>query len=176
MQIALITVLIGLALLAAGRKLFWLFVGVVGFSLGYNLGTQFAATYLHGGGQTAVLVFAAVLAVAGALLAVFVEKLAVSAAGFLFGGYLAIQAIGHPEAGMNLPLIVLFVAGGIIGALLVALVFNWALIILTSLAGSFMIFSDLPVRNALATVLFIALTVVGMAIQLGLARHWKRLS
>ncbi len=175
MQMALITVLIGLALLAAGRKLFWLFVGVVGFALGYNLGMQVSTQYLHGGGQTAVLVFAGALAVAGALLAVFVEKLAVSAAGFLFGGYLAIQAIGHPEAGINLPLLALFVAGGIVGALLVALVFNWALIILTSLTGSLMVLSDLPVRNTLGTVLFIALAVVGMAIQLGLTRHIKRL-
>ncbi len=175
MQMALITVLIGLALLAAGRKLFWLFVGVVGFALGYNLAEQLSTQYLHGGAQGGVLVFAIVLAVAGALLAVFLEKLAVSAAGFLLGGYLAIQTIGHPEAGVNLPLLALFVAGGIIGALLVALVFNWALIILTSLTGALLILSDLPIRNALATVLFVALAVVGMAIQLGLMKHWKRM-
>ncbi len=173
MQMALITVFVGIALLAAGRKLFWLFVGVVGFALGYNLALQVSNQYLHGGGQTGVLVFAAVLAVAGALLAVFVEKLAIGGAGFLLGGYLAVQMIGHPEAGINLPQAVLFLLGGIVGALLVALVFNWALVILTSLTGAFLILSDLPLRDTLATVVFVALAVVGMAVQLGVTRRLR---
>ena len=76
-----LNVLIGGGLLLAGRKLFWLLVGAVGFMLGLELASRIAFR-----SQWMLVLAALVLGVAFALLAVFVETVAIGVAGFLGGG------------------------------------------------------------------------------------------
>ncbi len=76
-----LNVLIGGGLLVAGRKLFWLLVGGLGFMLGLELSSRLAFR-----SPWMLWVAALVLGVVFALLAVFVETVAIGAAGFLGGG------------------------------------------------------------------------------------------
>jgi len=80
---------IGVLLLVLGRKLFWLFVGVVGFLWGFQIASQL----LPANSQIAILVAALVLGLIGAVLAIFVQHLVVILAGFLAGGHLVIRIL-----------------------------------------------------------------------------------
>ena len=82
----IILALLGAALLAFGRKLFWLLVAVIGFVVSFYLSSQFF------GDQPGwlILVIALVAGGLGAVLALFLQQLALGLAGFLGGGCLAL--------------------------------------------------------------------------------------
>ena len=81
----LLTLLVGLFLWSAGRKLFWPFVAAMGFVVGLNLATRFVQGEL----EWVLLLVALGVGVVGALVAIMLQKLAVAAGGFLAGGFLA---------------------------------------------------------------------------------------
>jgi hypothetical protein len=155
--------LVGVAVLLLGRRLFWLFVGAVGFMYGLELGTLF----LQGASQLVITVAALILGLVGAVLAYFMQRALVALAGFLAGGgfLLAVMPALGWHAG-ELAWLVFFI-GGIIGALLVAAVFDWALIILSALVGAGLIVDPLHLGPPIAGVVFIALAVAGMVMQAG---------
>ena len=76
-MIARLTLLLG-ALLLVGRKLFWLFVGTIGFVIGIQVATRF----FHGS-ELITIVAGLVLGIIFAVLAIFLESIAI--AGFLGG-------------------------------------------------------------------------------------------
>jgi hypothetical protein len=156
--------LVGLLLLLLGRRLFWLFVAVVGFVVGVE-----AAQYvLPHQTELFTLIVALVLGLLGALLAIFLQKVAIALAGFAGGGYLAI-VLGAPllgGVGIKYPGAWLcFLVGGILGAILLMVFFNWALIILSSLHGAHLILRALPTPQHYFTILLVALALVGIFIQ-----------
>src|SRR3954452_9789134 len=78
---------IGAALLVAGRKLFWLFVGAIGFFTAMRLATE-----VFGGEHSDwVLIGSIVAGLLGAVLAIFVQKVAVGLAGAVTAAYLLDQ-------------------------------------------------------------------------------------
>lgn len=157
----IVRILAGIVLLTLGRKLFWLFVGVAGFVFGFGFATQF----LSGQPDWIVLVVALVAGLVGVLLALFLQRLAVGVAGFIAGGYILINllnALGWQTGQLAwLP----FVIGGIIGAVLVLILFDWALIILSSLTGATLIVQTLHFGSLIMALAFIVLLVVGIMIQ-----------
>ena len=60
---------------------------------------------------------------------------------------------------------IVYLIGGIIGALLVVFLFDWALIVLSSLAGASLISQALLLPAGIAGVIFLALVIVGIVIQ-----------
>jgi hypothetical protein len=164
-EMAFATLIVGIALLTMGRKLFWLFIAVVGFYFGLMIATRFLGDF-----ESAVLPIAVILAIGGAVLAFFLQRIALGAAGFLIGGYLALTIAAPESMSFGWPMVALFFAGGLIGALLVALIFDWALVILTALTGTLLILDSLPLQPPLLTLLFAVLFLLGMALQLGLLR------
>ena len=134
--------LVGLGLLTLGRKLFWLFVAAIGFEFGFFLADRFM-TRCTAADEWIVLGVALLFGIVAALLAIFLQSLAIYVGGFLAGGSFAANAlalfIGRGAPTENLFLLGAFVVGGIIGVILVALIFDWALIILSSLAGAGMV-------------------------------------
>src|SRR5512138_256880 len=78
----LINLVLGGALLVAGRKLFWLFVGAAGFVTGIQLATRFWQ-----GSELTALIVGLILGVIFALLAIFLQAIIIGIAGFLAGGY-----------------------------------------------------------------------------------------
>ncbi|HEV8629392.1 MAG TPA: hypothetical protein VGV61_03675, partial [Thermoanaerobaculia bacterium] len=84
-------VVVGLALLVAGRKLFWLAVGALGFVAGYQAMEQWG----RGLPPAATLVVAVAVGVIGLLLALVVQRVAVALAGFFLGVVLATLLLPH---------------------------------------------------------------------------------
>ena len=64
----------------------------------------------------------------------------------------------------------LFIAGGLVGAFLMSVVFGWTLIILSSLIGSILILQTFHFEPQLSKVLFMCLAILGIGIQFGLIR------
>lgn len=158
----IVRILVGVALLILGRRLFWLFVGLVGFVAGITLATQF----LSGQPDWLVLVIALVAGLLGVLLALFLQQLAVGVAGFVAGGYIIVNLLSMLMAETDQLLYwLIFLIGGIIGAVLVILLFDWALIVLSSLTGATLIVQAAGLNPTLTLVLFVVLLVVGFVIQ-----------
>ena len=58
-----------------------------------------------------------------------------------------------------------FLVGGVVGAILMMSVFNWALIIFSSIGGAHLILRAVPADPAIASVILVALAVVGCLFQ-----------
>jgi len=156
--------LLGGLLLVAGRRVFWIFVGAAGFLSG----TEVAARVASGAAEWVVLVIGLAFGLAGLVLSLFVQKLAVAAAGFVMGSYAVHRLILTLPVGWAGWELAAPLAGGILGALLVLLLFDWALIVLSSLAGAALIMQVFSPGPYLSFLLFAFLTAAGIAFQSGL--------
>ncbi len=163
----IINLVLGVVLLTTGKKLYWLFVAVVGFVIGLMLTTQYVKLNPH----WLVYLVALGVGIIGAVLATFLQHLAIALVGFLVGGYGALylaSLLGKGSQPFNL---MAFVIGGIVGLLLVASVFNWALYILSAWAGATLITQAINLQAQMGLILFFVLFVLGMIIQAGLFRE-----
>jgi hypothetical protein len=156
----LLRILAGIALLGLGRRLFWLFVGLIGFISGVRLASQFFPV------QPEWMVFAIALMAGalGALLALVLQWFAIGLAGFFAGGYILVtmlQISGWGTGGTSW----LFFIGGILGILLILVLFRWALIILSSLAGAGLIIETIHADRWMTILLFAALFIAGVVVQ-----------
>jgi hypothetical protein len=153
--------LVGLAALVAGRQLYWLFVGVAGFILG----AEMAARGFAQSPDWLRLVLALVIGLLGTFLAVLFQYVAAAIAGFLVAGYVALRVLD--AAGVSGPGLVwiVFAAAGLAGFLLVLALFDWALIVLSSLAGAALVVEAVRLGPPAATGLFLALAVAGIVVQ-----------
>ena len=158
----LLAILAGIALLVAGRRLFWLFVGLIGFISGIRLAPQF----FPGHPEWMVLVIALMAGALGALLALVLQWLAIGLAGFFAGAYVVVSLLsisGWGTSGMNW---LFFFIGGILGTLLMIVLFDWALIILSCLAGAGLIIETIHADRWVMILLFTALFIAGIVVQL----------
>ncbi|MEW5870008.1 MAG: hypothetical protein AB1894_12075 [Chloroflexota bacterium] len=162
-----IQILLGIAILVAGRKLFWLFVAAVGFAVGIVL----AGFLFPNQSDLIQLIIALACGAVGAVLALFLQQLAIGLAGFLVGGY-AFVSLLH-LIGLQLPNWLPFIIGGLIGAALLAILFDWAIMTLSSLAGAGLLVQAVGIAEGLQMVVFIVLFIVGFAIQLGVRQAEK---
>lgn len=156
--------ILGIALLMMGRRLYWLFLGGIGFVFGYDIAKQI----IHGQPQSVIFVIALCTGVVGAMLAVIFQKFAVLLGGFLAGGYLLVELLKELGAGIGHSHWLLFILGGVIGAILMKVLFRWTLIALSSLMGSVIILRTFQFGPQLAKLLFTLLFVLGIAVQGGL--------
>jgi hypothetical protein len=155
-----INLILGAALLLAGRKLFWLFIGIIGFITGLQL-----ASRLVSGPEWVAVLIAVFVGIIFAVLAVFIEALAIGIAGFLAGGYILTTFTGMLGLNDGLLYWLFYGIGGIIGILLVMFLFDWALITLSSLAGASLIVQSLYPGGGAGGILFIILVLVGIVVQ-----------
>ena len=155
-----IQVVLGLIVLFFGRKLFWLFVGILGFLAG----SQLAAIWLAGYPAWAVLATSLLLGLGGALLAVFFERLAFALAGFYCGVFLAAGL--SLETGLFPQSVLLLLAAGLVGAVLAALVMDWALAALSALVGAGAVVMALPLSPGIKAVLWLGLALAGYFFQI----------
>jgi hypothetical protein len=159
-MLSVISLILGGALLIAGRKLFWLFVGAAGFVAGMQLTTQFWQ-----GPELLAIIIGLVVGVVFALLAIFLQSVAIGAAGFLAGGYILTVLAGMIGLNQGAFSWIVYIIGGIIGVLLVVFLFDWAIITLSSLAGASLITQALPISSGIGGVIFLALVIFGVVIQ-----------
>ncbi len=168
----LLHLVIGLTLLSFGHKLFWLFVGCVGFAAGYS----YAQVLLSFESRLLVLFLALLIGFGGALVAFFLQRLSIGLSGFLGGGYVALNTL--PLLGISDDQLVLLAAilGGIIGAVLLYLLFDWALIFLSSVVGALLVVQAVSFKPEIEVVVFLALFTAGALIQAKLKRGDKTIA
>jgi len=150
----------GFLLVLAGRNLFWICVGIVGFLIG----VQFAAS-LGYSNEWMTLLIAVALGLLGALLAISFEWcMVVFGVGFLGGGYL-LMSVFPPMAGQETYSWLIFVVGGIVGMCLMVIFFDWTLITISSLLGATLIVNIFHVTEGVREFLFIGCVVIGILVQ-----------
>jgi hypothetical protein len=163
-------ILVGLLLLVLGRRLYWLFVAAIGFLYGLEL----APRLLPQQSETVVVIIALGLALVGALVAVVGTKLVLGATGFVAGGGIAMLLLQNLRIDSGMVATGIYLIAGVIGAVLFLLLFDTALIVLSSLAGSCLIVLSaerpLEVSPTVGTALVIVLAAVGILIQARLLR------
>jgi hypothetical protein len=162
-----INLILGTALLFAGRKLFWLFVGVAGFVTGVQLATRFWQ-----GSDLLAIVVGLILGVIFAFLAIFLQALVIYMAGFLIGGYVftvLATMLGIDVTGATTWIV--YIIGGIIGLILVGFLFDWAIITLSSLAGASLILQSFLPQNAVGGLIFFILFIIGVLVQGSILRR-----
>jgi len=81
------------------------------------------------------------------------------------GGYLAIQLLELLSLSLDTPTWLVFLIGGACGAILVAIFFDWALVLLTSLLGAGLLVQLLNTSSRLSLVLIAILVVIGFFVQ-----------
>lgn len=159
----ILPILLGALALLAGRRLFWLFVMVVGFVFGFRLGIEL---FGEEAGRVTAIGAGLLLALLGALLAVFAQKIAIWIAGALAMGAAAnfLLLAWMPEAGLPLQAGA-YVAGALVGLLLAGLLFDFLLITASTLWGAAIIVHATSPERGMALLLFIGLCVVGLLVQ-----------
>ena len=147
--------MLAVGLLFLGRKLFWLCVGGLGLAAGFDV----ASRLLHVQPYWLSLVIALLMGLAGVVIAMEMERFALSAVGFVGGGLCAVGILRVLELEGGPTTWIAFGIGAVLGILLIALLFDWAIILLSALYGAFLIGSFSPLGTA-GTLLLIGSTFV----------------
>ena len=151
----------GVILLFLGRRLFWLFVACIGFAFAYTYAGQFIGSQP----EYIIVGVAIFFGVIGGFFAVFFQKIAVGVSGFAAGGYISLYFF--QTSGFLSGQLIWFasIAGGIAGAVLMIIIFDWALIVLSSMSGASMIIQAVHIDSSLDLPAYIGLIIIGCAAQ-----------
>ena len=166
-MVSVINIVLGAALLVSGRKLFWLFVAAGGFVAGI----QFATRFIHGPEWLTIVIGLAV-GIAFAVLAMFLKSFAIGLAGFFLGGSILsglAGALGFDNGGW-----IVYIVGGIIGIILVGMLFDWALIALSAFGGATLLVQAFHLTRSTNALAFIVLLILGIAIQTSAMRRDRK--
>lgn len=153
-----INLILGIGLLFAGRKLFWLFIAAAGFFVGVELTTRF----WHGSEWLSIIV-GVVIGILFALLAMALKTIAIGLAGFFLGGSILLSLAN--AFGVERGIFVLYLIGGVLGVIFINIFFDWALINISALAGASMVAQTLGISRPAAGIVFLVLFIIGIAVQ-----------
>ena len=158
-------IFVGLVLLVCGRRLYWLFVAGIGFLTGLAL----APDLLPGRPEWLILLAALVAAIVGAVVAIVAQRLTIGLIGFVAGGGIGLLLLRALGVGGDAQGWIAYLIAGVIGLVLMLALFEWALILLSSLAGANLIVAGVvarfPLPQAIALVLLIGLVLIGVVVQ-----------
>ncbi len=166
-SIPIVSLLLGFIILFLGRRIFWLCVAAIGFAAGVEL----APHLIHEPTPLLQLSIALVLGFVGALLATFLQKIAIAVAGFAAGGKLAVALAGAFAASSAGNEWIIFIIGGFVGSILLLMLFDWALIFLSSIVGAYLIVSPFNLPPQGHALILVALVVIGVLVQAGAMRR-----
>jgi hypothetical protein len=167
MTVPLIRLIFGALLVFFGHRLFWLLAAIAGFLFGIQLAGSLGFNWPH----WMQILLALALGLGMALLAVLSIRIAGMVVGFLIGWVLVVEimsALGVQAGTLNL---ILAALGGVIGAILTLAVFDYAVIILSALAGASTVVSALVALtgvgpgNPLLLIVGVVLAIVGIVFQ-----------
>lgn len=167
---AWLPVILGALLLFFGRKLFWLCLALLGFFFTFGLVSELTEE----ASESLTLFLAVGLGVVGALLAVFLQKIAVGAAGFLFGGGATLFLIDFYALEVGGLELLLVLVGAVVAAFLAFKLFEVALVVLSSLVGAALISQAIGLSPGASGILFVVLAIVGIAWQMGSKERKKK--
>jgi hypothetical protein len=133
--VAIGQIVIGLIEALFGRRLYWVFVALGGFAVGWGL----ASWVLHDVATWVWVLIGAAAGIVFALLSLKFTRFIVAVAGFFAVGAITIELarwLGAEVANGSSSYWITYAVGGAIGFLVILALFDWALIVLTSLAGA----------------------------------------
>ncbi len=163
----------GAIALLFGRRVFWLFVAIVGFLAGFAIGQRL----LPGSSSLIHILVGIGLGLVGALLSQAAPNLVAAIVGFLAGGYVLSALVGSLTQLSSAVHWVVFIAGGLFGVYLAVKFFDLALVILSALSGAGTLSALggelLSFSGTIQAVIFIVLAVIGIAFQLGVVKPAK---
>jgi hypothetical protein len=159
--ISLFPIILGVLLLFLGRKIFWLFAGAVAFIAALTFIPKYATIQ-----QPTLFYICLAVGVIAATAGVFLQKIVLRGAGFIAGGYVFFGLWEKLMPNQALPWYLPFLIGGVLGALLLSFLFDWAMIILSSLTGAFLIVQALKLEQNMQLIVLVALAVVGIVAQI----------
>ena len=166
-MVPIIQLVVGAIQLLLGRKIFWLMVGIMGFILGL-----FLTLYVVDWPVWLKLLVGLGVGLVFSVLAVFIQKPMAALFGFFaFGLAVAILAQMWGVAKESPLFWVIFVVGGLVGVILVFALFDWALIIGTSLSGAGTVVAalngmlNIQKSSLVALALFLILVLIGITYQ-----------
>lgn len=158
---------IGGILLFLGRELNFLFAGgmaaLIGFRLTPVLPAQWPGWYDY--------VFIAVLAVIAAGIVIANERVGYFVSGFLAGGYFLIEY--YAPGVLTVPLLP-FLVGGAIGALIIGVFTEWALMVVSCLFGAYYVTTLFTLSSTAEILVASGLFIVGAITQVLLMRMQDR--
>ncbi|MCB0125072.1 MAG: hypothetical protein KDE58_22605 [Caldilineaceae bacterium] len=165
MLAAILQILFSIVPLLFGRRLFWVFVAVAGFLVGFAVSGLLVSSQ----SEMVHLLIGIIVGLISGLLAVYFTKPMAAVGGFLALSSAALL-LSIPFGLTGTGRWILFFVAGIIGALIVFALFDWALIINSSISGATGIaagiaglFGAMP--SAIHFLLVIVLLAVGIVYQ-----------
>jgi hypothetical protein len=162
---SLVGIVVGLILLFWGRRLYWLFVAGIGFLTGLAL----APDLLPSWPDWLILLAALVVAIVGAVVAILAQRLTIGLIGFVAGGGIGLLLLRALGFGGDAGGWIAYLIAGVIGLVLMLALFEWALILLSSLAGANLIVAGVVARfpqpQAIALAALIVLVLIGVVVQ-----------
>jgi len=160
-MIRVLQVILALAMLFLGRKLFWVFVG----SIGFITATELATANLTAQPEWVIVLIGLAAGIFGALLAIFFQAGAIGFAGILGGGYLGLLLMRYLSITNQTAQTIAYIVGAVIGLILMILLFDYALIALSSLSGSLILIETVGLSGWLFWVLAAIIAVIGISVQ-----------
>lgn len=166
----LLFIIAGVVLACFGRRLIYLVFTLVGFGLGYLA----AQLVLPGEFEpTTHTIICIVTGLVFAIAALWFKKFTLSMLGFLTLGTALVFGL-RTSLGESLSLtttLLAFFSGGVIGAVLVTIVYDWALVFLSAYGGSMLIVRGtgqlIDLNRDLSLAVLILITILGVVIQAG---------
>jgi hypothetical protein len=157
-MIQIAKVIIGAIVLFLGREVRFLFAAAMATLIGFRLISLLPPQWP----DWADYAFIGVLALLAGLIPVIHDRLGYIVSGFLAGGYLLVEY--YAPGVLTLPLLT-FLVGGIIGALLLGIFTEWALMIVSSLIGAYYVGSYFQLSWTLEVLVTSGLFVIGALTQ-----------
>jgi len=166
MSLSLIRGATGVIILLLGRELSFLFSAAMAAFLGYRL-TPLLPPEWPSWSATAFVLTVAVIA---AILTIINERSGFYVSGFLIGGY-AFTEFYAPNS-LTIPVLP-FIVGSVLGAVIIGLFTEWAMIIVATLIGTYLINGVLPLAGTAKTLASGGIFVVGALVQVILFQMQK---
>lgn len=157
----ILQIVLAVGLLFLGRRLYWGFVGAIGFIAV----TEWALAHFQAQPEWVALLLGLAVGVIGAVLAIFLRAVGIGLAGFLGGAYLFMSLATMLEISDPIISTVLTVVGGILGLIFILSVFDWALIVISAVSGAVLISKYVHLEGGYGWLLMVGLAVVGMVVQ-----------
>lgn len=156
----------GIIILFLGRELSFLFSAAMAAFLGMRL-TFLLPPSLPGWADTALIL---TLALLGAVLTLLNKDTGFYVCGFLIGGFAFNEYFASRSAAF---LILPFVVGSVLGAVFIGLLKEWALILVSTLIGTYLLYGVLPLSSTARILASGGLFVIGALVQVILFQMQK---
>lgn len=165
-SVTLVSLIAGLLLLLAGKKTFWLFLGLAGVAVAI----AFVPRVLPDLDQQTLLLVSIGAGVLGGILAFALSRVLVWVGGFIGGGYLGVIAWQTVAPGTSFPWVAA-VIGGILGMLIAKFLFESVLVLASSAVGAALLVHISGLEGTAGLAVLVVLTAAGIIVQ---GRLWPR--